>query len=173
VADRKPRTSSKVKLAVEQMVLHGKSRSDAAAIARLQDDSLYRALLRPEVIGYRNQLLEVIRTSAASRTIFRAEHLADNADSEHVRNDANQWIASLDRETTPISRSEVAHTGVTLGPGLVIVMGPLPALPPVIEGTSIEIPPEYRHLPEPVPHPSMVRRQAERLSAQHEPEDQD
>src|SRR4051812_16009246 len=97
MADRKPRRIDKrVRLALTLMVENGLNRKTAAAEAKLTDNALYKALRRPDVCSLRLQLMEVMRTSEASRTISRAATLADTAASEHVRLQANEWLAGID-----------------------------------------------------------------------------
>jgi hypothetical protein len=111
-------------------------------------------------------MVGALRESAASRTIARAETLADGAESEHVRNDANKWLASLDESTSPVQRSEVTHHG-QLGPGLVIIMAHQE--PPLIEGHAHEVPfvSREKHLRAPIPHPALSREKHGALPVPH------
>jgi len=146
VAESRPRISKRLREAIRLMVEEGLTRAKAAELAGMTDHGLYSALRKPHVRSLRREILGNLRESAASRTIARAEKLADEAESEHVRNDANQWLASLDPATAPVQRSEVTHHG-NLGPGLVIIMGSQ-AEPPAIEGRAVEIDPDR------IPHPA-------------------
>lgn len=119
----KVRLSAKVKIAIEKMVDHALSRAEAAQLAGLTDHSLYCALRKPHVQAYRHERMEVLRSSEASRTISRAAKLADTAESEHVRLQANTWLGALD-DVAPVERSEHRHfhAGGNLVPGLTIVL---------------------------------------------------
>ena len=157
-APKQVRISARVKTAIEQMVDHGRNRAEAAQIAGIADDSLYRALTKPEVLAYRNHRMRVIRESAASRTIAKAEALMDSAESEHVKLDATKWIAGLEG-ISPVSKSESVINHKGLGPGLVIQIS-APTIPQ-IEGRVIggqqsqaEFVSREKHLSLPVPHPA-------------------
>jgi hypothetical protein len=159
MADPKTRLSSRLREAIRLMVEDGLTRAKAAETAGMTDHALYCALRKPHVRALRRELVGNLRESAASRTIARAESLADGAESEHVRNDANKWLASLDPDTSPIARSESTINHKGLGPGLVIVLAqPETAALPMIGGKAQEVPfvSREKHLSAPVPHPAMV-----------------
>lgn len=154
----KTRISPKVRLAVRLMVEQARKRKDAAQEAGLTDDALYRALQRPDVIAYRTQLFEVLRTSAASRTIARAEKLADDAESEHVQLQANTWLAGIEG-ISPVTKTENTSTHRHLLAGLVIVRGaePVAAEPArLIDGQPHEVRKtcSVNRIGNPVPHPN-------------------
>jgi hypothetical protein len=153
----KTRISRKIRAAIVQMVDHGRSRSEAAEAVQITDDWLYRELRRPEVLAYRNQRREVLRTGEGARSIKRIADLAQSASSEGVKFDANRLLLATDpaEPIVPLQRNESTINHKGLGPGLTIVMLQPEHPPlPVIDGTSNEVPNEYRHLPEPVPHPT-------------------
>lgn len=188
MAEKKARISKRLREAIRLMVEDGLTRAKAAEIAGMTDHGLYSALRKDHVRALRREMVGALRESAASRTIARAELLADGAESEHVRNDANKWIASLDPATTPIQRSEVTHHG-DVGPGLVIVMASRPA--EIIDSTAREVPfvsrsasgrppvphptmvSREKHGALPVPHPSLALREAEKRSATLRPIDEE
>jgi hypothetical protein len=158
---RKVRISSRVKVAIDAMVMGGLSRPDAAKHAGIEDNTLYIALRKPEVLQYRSAQMEVMRTSESSRTFARIAKLADNADSEHVRLDASKHLGALDG-ISPVTKSESTINHKGLGPGLTIIMSqPEPVL--VIDSQAHEV--EYvsreKHLSAPVPHPSVRNAQLE------------
>lgn len=151
---RQVRISAKVKAAIEAMVHGGLKRCDAAKHAGLTDHSLYVAMTLPHVRAYRADQLQVIRESASARTIAKAEQLMDSATSEHVQADMTKWIAGLEG-ISPVTKSESTINHKGLGPGLTIIMSqPEPVLVIDSQAHEVEIPNEYRHLPEPVPHPT-------------------
>ncbi len=151
------------------MVEDGLTRAKAAETVGMTDHGLYSALRKPHVRALRRELVGALRESAASRTIARAEHLADSAESEHVRNDANKWLASLDPSTAPVDRSEVAVTHRNLGPGLIIhitsgepaALDVTPVRPPLHEFASRE-----KHGALPVPHPAWGAQHAQPAAAE-------
>src|SRR5262245_11767588 len=104
MTERKTRISTKVREAVRLMVEEGLNRATAAERVGLRDNSLYIALRKPDVCSYRNELMRALRESEASRTISRAAKLADTAESEHVRRDANEWLAGIEG-IAPVQRS--------------------------------------------------------------------
>lgn len=153
-APKTVRISVRVKHAVEQMVDHARNRAEAAQIAGITDDALYRALLKPEVQAYRNDRMRVLRTSEASRTIARAARLADKAESEHVQLQANTWLAGLEG-LSPVQRTENTHIHALVLPGLRIVEANRePAH--LIDGQAHEVESMnvINALPQSVPHPA-------------------
>jgi hypothetical protein len=169
--ERKVRISPKVREAIRLMVEEGRSRKDAAIACGITDDWLYRALLRPECLDLRNRLMGALRTSEAARSIARAAKLADGAQSEHVRMDANKWLGGLDG-IVPVQRTENLHVH-RHAPGLTInfvshqphviegqVALPVGGTRPVI-GTphphSLARDGAGHHLPRRVPHPSELQ----------------
>jgi hypothetical protein len=104
------------------MVLECLTRKEAALKAGLTDHALYCALAKPHVAAYRNTVLGVLRNSEAARTISRGVLLADTAQSEAVRNDANKWLAALEG-ISPIAKSESLNVHNHMHSGLTIVLG--------------------------------------------------
>jgi hypothetical protein len=156
---RQERISRFVKVAIEHMVEHALSRPDAAKAAGITDHALYCAMQKPHVIAYRNELLRVLRSSEASRTIARAAKLADGADSEHVKLQANTWLHEIENGK-PTQRTENTHIHKGVLPGLqVVFMGS--EAPQVnarmIGGQAHEVGSsnEISALPSPVPHPAL------------------
>jgi hypothetical protein len=171
------RISARVREAVRLMVEEGRKRPEAAQAVGLKDDSLYRALLRPDVCELRTELMQVKRTNAAARTIARAEHLADHAQSEHVRLQANEWLGGI-AGVVPIQRHEGRfehdHTGLTPGlkiefrhrttPELVQMVRDYIAANPNSAGATAAIEQlgttllmgNGQPMPEPVPHPAQL-----------------
>jgi hypothetical protein len=99
----------------------------------------------------------VLRTSEASRTIARAAKLADGAESEHVKLQANTWLAGIEG-ISPIQKSESLNVHKHLIPGLTIITGgwaPHEAEPHVIDGQAREVGNTHKinMLGRSVPHP--------------------
>lgn len=121
-APRIARISARVRRAVDEMVLLGRKREDAAKTAGLTDDALYRALRKPEVLAYLNSQQGVLRTSAAARSIARIDNLADAAESEHVKLQSNVFLLGIEG-ISPVTKTESVNIHKHLMPGLTIVMG--------------------------------------------------
>lgn len=120
--NRSRRISARVREAIRIMVEEGLNRSEAAERAGLKDNSLYVALRRPEILALRRELMEVLRASAASKSIARVDKLASDAASEHVRLAANELLLGLAGHV-PMKRTEghVVHEVQRHVPGLIIV----------------------------------------------------
>ena len=154
----KTRISAKVRDAVRLMVEEGLNRAQASERAGLKDNSLYVALRRPEVCAFRTEIMEALRTSAASRTIAKAEMLMDDAESEHVQADMTKWLAGI-VGIIPVQRSENLHIHATTTPGLIINLVQPQAPPRMIidveaSAHAVSLDCNGRPLPIPVPHPS-------------------
>lgn len=141
------------------MVFDGLKRAEAAQKAGLTDNALYIAMRKPEVCAFMNSQMGVKRSSAAARTIAKAEILMDDAKSESVQTQNLQWLAAI-AGVSPITKSEsvIDHKG--LQPGLVmnLIIGAVQqpdAL--LIDGQTHEHGSQHviNGLPQPVPHPSM------------------
>jgi hypothetical protein len=153
----KTRVSAKTRAALTFMVEEGLTRAAAAVRAGITDNWLYSQLRRPEVLALRSQLMEVVRTSEASRTISRAAKLADSAESEHVRLQANSWLAGIDG-LSPVQRSENLHLHQGAAPGLTInFIQPDPGEPVLIEQPVAPRLAGTQALPVRVPHPSQLK----------------
>lgn len=136
----KVRISRAVRDAVALMVFHGKSRAEAAEAVKLQDDSLYRALRKPEVLSYRHELMKHKRGEEASRSLERVAKLADASNSDHVKLQASQFLLSLDgyRATEHVVHD---HTHKIV-PGYVLdPSGPDLTKPPHLEGKARDVTP--------------------------------
>jgi len=153
------RISARVRRCIDLMVGEGMKRCDAATAAGLTDNALYIALRKPEVLAYRNERMRVVRESAASRTIAKAESLMDSAASEHVQADMTKWLAGLEG-ISPITKSETInhHNGLTPGLTINLVVGQADGSQALlIDGQPLQVGSGNRPngLPQSVPHPSM------------------
>lgn len=158
---RQVRISPNVRRAIDLMVQDGLSRQAAAEKAGIQDNTLYIALRKPEVLAYRNECMRVIRTSEAARSVKRIGDLAESATSQTVKFESNKFLLATDPTDpiVPTQRTETAHRFPDGRPGLTIIMQTVHAAEsnvPLIDGQSheIELPSHLKHLPAPVPHPS-------------------
>lgn len=168
----KSRLSGKIREAVRLMVEDGLTRPQAAEKTGLQDNSLYKALRRPDVRSLRNELLRGCRESAASGVVKRVLDLATGAKSDAVKLDANRFLADVAQEG-PVHRGEITHHHQGMQqPGLTICFnefrthtvdtvtgqvtdGPALISPPIrMIGTPQPHPEGGRRIPVRVPHPS-------------------
>lgn len=151
----KTRISARVREAIRLMVETGLKRPDAAQAVGLQDNSLYIAMRKPEVLAWRAECMQILRTSAASRMVAKAVELADDAKSESVKLDAIKWVAGLEG-IAPVQRTENIHHLNVQVPGLEIVFShrePAPLIHDQSHEPGSHSP--INSLPPPVPHPSM------------------
>lgn len=155
---RTERISRKVKRAIDMMVMDGLHRADAAKKAGIAEHSLYVAMRKPSVLAYRNTLLGVLRTSAAARTIAKAEQLMDKAESEHVQADMVKYLGQMDADVVPNqTRNPLGVNANT--PGLTvnfIIGGSAGPVVQQIDGQSHQVGllSDISGLPARVPHPS-------------------
>lgn len=84
--------TAKVRAAVEAMVLEGRPRAEAALLAGLTDQGLFRAFRKVEVRKYYEELLDVFRSTLRARAIQRIEGLMDTATSESIRLQAAKYL---------------------------------------------------------------------------------
>lgn len=150
----KVRISARTRDAIGHMVNEGLSRADAATKAGITDNWLYSQMRKPEVLSLQRELMQMLRTSEASRTIARAAKLADTAESEHVKLQANTWLAALEG-IAPVQRTENIHHLNVQVPGLCIMIAPRMDAP-LIHDQSREVGSHstINDLHHPVPHPS-------------------
>ena len=108
----KTRISEHIKVAVYEMIYNGRTRKEAAEIAGIKDDSLYKILLKPDVLRYKNEIMRVFRESESERSFTKIVTLRENAKSENVQLDAAKTIASMDDRFQP--GQKITHAG-TIG----------------------------------------------------------
>jgi hypothetical protein len=156
---KQERISGRIRIAVDAMVLDALPRAKAAAKAGISEHGLYKALRKPPTMAYMRAQMQMLRESAASRTIAKAEKLMDEAASEHVQADMTKWLAGLEG-IAPVQRIENTHIHRNTQPGLVmnfIVNQPDGVAAQVIDGQAhqVEGVSVINGLPIPVPHPSV------------------
>ena len=146
-AAAKPKTarvSRKVKDALQLMCFNGLDRKQAAEQVGLRDDSLYRAMLKPDVLAYMQHLKRVLRTGEAFQAPGRISELARSADSESVRLQANVLLLDPDNEGTKTHTDQSLNVNI---PGLTIVYNNAGKESQTIEGKATEL--------DIVPHPAL------------------
>lgn len=104
------------------MVFEGLSRPKAAEKAGIADHTLYLAMRKPSVLAYLNSQQQVLRTSAAARSIARIDNLADDAESEHVKLQSNVFLLGIEG-VSPVTKTESLNVHKHLHAGLTIVTG--------------------------------------------------
>lgn len=147
---RQARISGNIRRVIDLMVHSGQRRAEAAQAVGVHDDTVRKAMLKPEVLAYLNTQKEVLRTSARARAIAKADDLLD-AESESVRLDAVKYLEP------PISKSEITHTHQGHIQGLTIVFAaPSEAVPMIdVTPTNADKAKLIKSLPKPVAHPAM------------------
>lgn len=110
------------------MVFEGQTRQVAAETAGLTDDALRKALLKPAVLAYLNDQMEVLRTGARPRALNRIIDLADRSDSDRVRLEAAKYLDGMDRPSHAVGAINVqVNTQVNVeSPGYVIDLSDFP-----------------------------------------------
>jgi hypothetical protein len=108
----KTRISEHIKVAIHEMIYNGRTRKQAAEIAKIKDDSLYKILLKPDVLKYKNEIMRVFRESESERSFTKIVTLRDEAESQRVQLDAAKTIASMDDRFQP--GQKITHAG-TIG----------------------------------------------------------
>lgn len=106
------------------MVTEGRKQHEAAELAGIPYDTLYRALKRPEGVKFKTRVLSEFRESTAERAYVRVAELSEEASSEHVKLDANKTLLSLDKRY--VAASKTIHEGTVnhvVTPGYVIDLG--------------------------------------------------
>lgn len=99
------RLSAKTIQALEFMAHEALSLADAADRAGVRRDNLKRAFDLPAVRERFNEIVAWIRNSEGGAAYLRMVQLAKTADSEHVRLEANKWLAGVDG-LAPVKRVE-------------------------------------------------------------------
>ncbi|MBW8285096.1 MAG: hypothetical protein K0M55_16010 [Rhizobium sp.] len=125
---KEPVVSDAVKAAVEAMVFEGRQRKEAAEISGIQDDSLRKALSKPDVLAYFNQCQEVLRTSARPRALRKVISLMEEASSERVSLDAAKYLDGMDRGAHQVGATVINNTQINntlnVTPGYVLDLRP-------------------------------------------------
>jgi hypothetical protein len=93
---QRARLSTQMKDVLELMAYQGLNVRNAATKIGWEPASAVRAFGRPHVKDAYYQLVREIRSNAAQEAYLRINSMANEADSEHVRLAANQWIAGVD-----------------------------------------------------------------------------
>lgn len=113
--EKKRRYSPRVRRAIEAMVWEGLDHKTAAEQANLNPEAFRRSLQRPHYIQLLRQEHARLREAAPFKAYSRIERLAEQANSEPVKLEANKWIAGVDA-LAPVSRvdinARVAHSFV-------------------------------------------------------------
>lgn len=102
------RLGRKSKAALYLMAEEGLTAIEAAKRVGIRPNNFTRTFNRPEIRAAYNQLLKEIRDNAAQLAYLRINHMGKSANSEHVRLDANKWVAGVDG-ISPVQKVEGRH----------------------------------------------------------------
>lgn len=101
------RVSREMIAVLEVMADAGLKIRDAARRVGMNPDSAVRAFNRQHTKAAYNQMVKDIRNNAGQKAFLRINHLAQHADSETVKLEANRWLAGVDG-LAPVRRVEGA-----------------------------------------------------------------
>lgn len=82
--------------ALYDMAYEGLDTREAAKRQNIRLNNFHAAISRPHVKRAYKQLVAAIRDNAAQAAYLRINHMSKNADSEHVKLKANEWVAGVD-----------------------------------------------------------------------------
>lgn len=118
-APSKVRISRNVRRACALIVNEGKTRAEAAEAVGIKDDTLYKAMTKPEVKAVLNSMKGDFRTQESWKSVHKIRELRDEAESEPVQRDSAMWLAGLEG-IAPVSRTEHSHIHAhqMIAPGL-------------------------------------------------------
>jgi hypothetical protein len=158
-APRQVRLSRNIRRVIDLMVYECVKLPEALLKVGITRGAYNLASSKPEFVAYQGEAMRVLRSSEASRTIARAADLADNAESDHVRLQANTWIAGIEGISV-VAKSENLNINKNMSPGMVLnlIIGHAQSDDVrVIDGQAHQVqePKLINALPRPVPHPSM------------------
>lgn len=125
-APRRHTIGRKVKAALDAMVWLGRTRDQAALSAGLQDNSLYKALRRPDVKAYYLAECEVLRVSGRAQRIHRLEALATQDENKQAAVNAIRALEQMG-DDLPLHGHQVIQPGMTV---VIVNSPPTPARPP-------------------------------------------
>ncbi|MDQ0132652.1 hypothetical protein J2T08_000553 [Neorhizobium galegae] len=123
---KEPSLSPLAKAAVELMVFEGRRRADAAEAVGMKDDSLRKALTKPDVLAFMNECMEVLRTSGRPRALRKMIELVDDAKTERIQFEAAKYLDGMDRPSHAVGATvnvQVNNT-VNVTPGYVLDLRP-------------------------------------------------
>lgn len=98
----------KTREAFEAMAYEGIDLHSAAQRVGMRPDNLARAFKKKNVRRAYNQLIKAIRENAAQGAYMRINHISKTSASDHVKLDANRWIAGVDG-ISPVQKVEGRH----------------------------------------------------------------
>jgi hypothetical protein len=100
------RVTPRLRTAIAAMVFDGQTRSEAAATAKMTDDALRKALLKPAVLAHLNEQIEVLRTSGRPRALRKMIDLID-AKTERIQFEAAKYLDGMDRPSHAVGATQV------------------------------------------------------------------
>jgi hypothetical protein len=106
-----------VATAIKAMVWEGRTRSEAAQVAGMTDDGLYRALRKPDVKTAFLRELAVLRTSERPRNTAALIDVRDNSENANARVAAAK---ALEEQAIEVERPGGMMAGTQTSPGVTI-----------------------------------------------------
>ena len=119
---KEPVVTAAVKTAIEAMVFEGQKRPIAAETAGLKDDSLRKALTKPDALAYLNECMEVLRTGLRPRALHTMGELLDSKN-DSTKFKAAEYLDGQNRGTHTVGATQVnvqVNNTVSVTPGYVI-----------------------------------------------------
>lgn len=124
---KEPSLTPAVRTAIECMVFEGRKRAEAAEAAGLKDDSLRKALTKPDALAFLNECMEVLRTSARPRALHKMVDLLD-AKTERIQFESAKYLDGMDRPSHAVGATVINNTQINntlnVTPGYVIDLRP-------------------------------------------------
>ncbi|NHT75919.1 hypothetical protein G8E10_09530 [Rhizobiaceae bacterium CRRU44] len=120
--NKEPLLTEKQKALVHAMVFEGNSRKEAAEAADLTDKAAREALIKPNVLAYLNECMEVLRTSARPRALHRMVDLLD-AKTERIQFESAKYLDGMDRPSHAVGATQInvqVNTTTNVTPGYMV-----------------------------------------------------
>lgn len=124
--NKEPALTTAVRTAIEAMVFQGQKRPDAAQTAGLKDDSLRKALTKPDALAYLNECQEVLRTSLRPRALHTMGELLDSKN-DSTKFKAAEYLDGMNRSSHQVGATQVnvqVNNTVNVTPGYVLDLRP-------------------------------------------------
>jgi hypothetical protein len=113
--------SSRVVLAIEQMVYKGLTRKEAAAAVGMSDDGLYRAFRNPQVRRYFTAEVDALKTAERARNVHTGIEIRDDREQPgKTRIDAAKFLEGV---TDGPSINLNVGVGIQVTPGYTVKVG--------------------------------------------------
>lgn len=104
----KERVSAKMRATLEFMASEGLGVKQAAVKAGMKEESAMKAFRKPHIKRLYNQMAKDVIDGAAQAAHLRINHTSKTAASEHVRLEANKWVAGVGG-ISPVQKVQGQH----------------------------------------------------------------